>query len=180
MDLGKPDVLSFMEAAKKDTQERISKRAGTNCFEFDLRRLVDGNHGSSTHVKTDLACALCCAGRRRYQHEEETPEWFTGGPTSQNETIELRGFEREGEKTQKNRREREEEEEEAAEVDVNEFPEAEKAPPAAVNEAGDAKENANGVSVCSVKFCKLHCLKPYTFVYFLLACLIIILEWRAI
>ncbi|RUS75881.1 hypothetical protein EGW08_016370, partial [Elysia chlorotica] len=34
--------------------------------------------------------------RRRNYHEEKEPEWFTGGPTSQLETIELRGFEKEG------------------------------------------------------------------------------------
>ncbi len=27
------------------------------------------------------------------RHEEEEPEWFSGGPTSQSDTIELRGFE---------------------------------------------------------------------------------------
>lgn len=34
--------------------------------------------------------------RRRYNdrsHANEEPEWFSGGPTSQNDTIELRGFE---------------------------------------------------------------------------------------
>lgn len=31
-------------------------------------------------------------GRRQYRNCEE-PEWFSGGPTSQNDTIELRGFE---------------------------------------------------------------------------------------
>lgn len=31
-------------------------------------------------------------GRRQYRNAEE-PEWFSGGPTSQNDTIELRGFE---------------------------------------------------------------------------------------
>ncbi|XP_059171703.1 uncharacterized protein LOC131952835 isoform X2 [Physella acuta] len=35
--------------------------------------------------------------RRNYKDEEKEPEWFTGGPTSQTDTIELRGFEREGE-----------------------------------------------------------------------------------
>ncbi|XP_021371115.1 nuclear receptor coactivator 6-like isoform X2 [Mizuhopecten yessoensis] len=38
------------------------------------------------------------SGRRRdYRHEDE-PEWFTEGPSSQLDTIELRGFEREKEK----------------------------------------------------------------------------------
>ena len=36
------------------------------------------------------------ARRRNYREEEKEPEWFTGGPTSQMETIELRGFEKEG------------------------------------------------------------------------------------
>ena len=31
-------------------------------------------------------------GRYR-RHEEEEPEWFSSGPTSQSDTIELRGFE---------------------------------------------------------------------------------------
>ena len=31
-------------------------------------------------------------GRYRH-HEEEEPEWFSSGPTSQSDTIELRGFE---------------------------------------------------------------------------------------
>lgn len=34
-------------------------------------------------------------GRRQYRNAEE-PEWFSGGPTSQNDTIELRGFEEYG------------------------------------------------------------------------------------
>lgn len=31
--------------------------------------------------------------RRQYNDRNEEPEWFSGGPTSQNDTIELRGFE---------------------------------------------------------------------------------------
>lgn len=112
---------------------------------------------------------LCCSGRRRYHHEEETPEWFTGGPTSQNETIELRGFEREGERARKNRQE--EEEEEAAEVDANEYPEEEKAPPAAVNEAGDAKEKANGALLSPRSFCQLLHLHIVLFVSLIFLCL---------
>ncbi|KAH9489343.1 hypothetical protein Btru_051681 [Bulinus truncatus] len=38
--------------------------------------------------------------RRNFGREEKEPEWFTGGPTSQNDTIELRGFEREQENDQ--------------------------------------------------------------------------------
>lgn len=30
--------------------------------------------------------------RRHYNDRNEEPEWFSGGPTSQNDTIELRGF----------------------------------------------------------------------------------------
>lgn len=30
----------------------------------------------------------------RRNHKEEEPEWFTGGPTSQHDTIELRGFDK--------------------------------------------------------------------------------------
>lgn len=36
--------------------------------------------------------------RRRYNDRSNTceePEWFSGGPTSQNDTIELRGFDQE-------------------------------------------------------------------------------------
>lgn len=32
-------------------------------------------------------------GRRNQYRNAEEPEWFSGGPTSQNDTIELRGFE---------------------------------------------------------------------------------------
>lgn len=32
-------------------------------------------------------------GYRRQDSHEEEPEWFTGGPSSQNEVIELHGFE---------------------------------------------------------------------------------------
>lgn len=36
-------------------------------------------------------------GRRQYNDRNaEEPEWFSGGPTSQNDTIELRGFEEYG------------------------------------------------------------------------------------
>ncbi|BFZ04655.1 hypothetical protein BsWGS_07696 [Bradybaena similaris] len=34
--------------------------------------------------------------RNNYRDEEKEPEWFTGGPSSQTDTIELRGFDREG------------------------------------------------------------------------------------
>merc|ERR1740131_466871 len=37
-----------------------------------------------------------------HRHEEEEPEWFTGGPTSQNEFIELVGFEEAEENAQNN------------------------------------------------------------------------------
>jgi len=37
----------------------------------------------------------------RNHADEEEPEWFTGGPTSQNDTIELRGFEKNEEKKPK-------------------------------------------------------------------------------
>ena len=32
--------------------------------------------------------------RYHHRHEEEAPEWFTEGPSSQSETIELRGFDK--------------------------------------------------------------------------------------
>ncbi|KAL0266373.1 UNVERIFIED_CONTAM: hypothetical protein PYX00_008932 [Menopon gallinae] len=41
------------------------------------------------------------ADRRRYESEE--PEWFSGGPTSQHDTIELRGFEDTGEVNNRNK-----------------------------------------------------------------------------
>lgn len=46
-------------------------------------------------------------GGRRYHDDDvnEEPEWFTSGPESQNETIELRGFEKTPEKHQKSSRE---------------------------------------------------------------------------
>lgn len=36
--------------------------------------------------------------RRKNHDEDDTPEWFHGGPTSQHDTIELRGFEEEQER----------------------------------------------------------------------------------
>lgn len=33
--------------------------------------------------------------RRKNHEEDDTPEWFHGGPTSQHDTIELRGFDEE-------------------------------------------------------------------------------------
>ena len=40
---------------------------------------------------------VCCVGRRRdmrrHPSQEEEPEWFTGGPSSQSDTIELISFE---------------------------------------------------------------------------------------
>lgn len=44
-----------------------------------------GNHGDYNFKSNDDR-------GRRYRNAEE-PEWFSGGPTSQNDTIELRGFE---------------------------------------------------------------------------------------
>ncbi len=35
---------------------------------------------------------------RRNKNEDETPEWFHDGPTSQHDTIELRGFDEERDK----------------------------------------------------------------------------------
>ncbi|KAK7087352.1 eukaryotic translation initiation factor 4E transporter-like isoform X2 [Littorina saxatilis] len=81
-------------------------------------------------------------GRHRYQREEETPEWFTGGPTSQSDTIELHGFEREG-NTRARRRQEEEEEEEEGE-NGGEYADDEKASHPTVNEAGDAQHNSHG------------------------------------
>ena len=83
---------------------------------------------------------LCQSGRRRYQHEEETPEWFTEGPTSQADTIELRGFERRGEKARK-KQQQEEGEEAALETEEGGGVEAPHHP--LVNEAGDA-QNSHG------------------------------------
>ncbi len=48
----------------------------------------------------------------RHDNREEEPEWFTGGPSSQSETIELRGFDDHREETV--------EEEEPAEEEVEE------------------------------------------------------------
>ncbi|XP_076472828.1 uncharacterized protein LOC143302173 isoform X2 [Babylonia areolata] len=93
-------------------------------------------------------------GRRRHV-EEETPEWFTGGPTSQTETIELRGFEREGgHKSHRNHKEPEEEEEEGGVeeevVDTEmEYHAEEKPTPAEVDEAGDARDGAGGQGECN-------------------------------
>lgn len=85
-------------------------------------------------------------GRRRYPHEEETPEWFTGGPTSRNETIELRGFE--NKTSEKRRRQQDEEDEQemvhGEEDDVGEYAAEEDSQSDAVNETGDAKESTNG------------------------------------
>lgn len=36
--------------------------------------------------------------RRQYNDRNEEPEWFSGGPTSQNDTIELRGFDDSGQR----------------------------------------------------------------------------------
>ena len=44
-----------------------------------------------------INCWILFLGRRRQYHEEKEPEWFSCGPTSQNDTIELRGFEKESE-----------------------------------------------------------------------------------
>lgn len=47
---------------------------------------------------------------------EDEPEWFTGGPTSQNDTIELRGFEKpEDKKNRKGNRQRREEDDDMVE-----------------------------------------------------------------
>ena len=97
------------------------------------------------------ACCVCVSDRRRNHQEEETPEWFTGGPTSQADTIELRGFEREGEKSKKTQREEEEYEEieveEEAEVEgqVNEYSKDEKLRPTPVDGTGDAKKESSGI-----------------------------------
>ena len=42
--------------------------------------------------------------RRNYREEEKEPEWFTEGPTSQDDRIELRGFEKLGESEKDNPR----------------------------------------------------------------------------
>ena len=41
-----------------------------------------------------MTCTTFVLDLGRYRrHEEEEPEWFSSGPTSQSDTIELRGFE---------------------------------------------------------------------------------------
>lgn len=41
-------------------------------------------------------CFIWCSARRRNNNrEEKEPEWYTGGPTSQTDVIELRGFDHE-------------------------------------------------------------------------------------
>jgi len=40
------------------------------------------------------AFRLCTDHHRRSSHREEEPEWFSGGPVSKSDTIELHGFER--------------------------------------------------------------------------------------
>lgn len=44
--------------------------------------------------------------RRQYHDRNEEPEWFSGGPTSQNDTIELRGFDTEFRQSSPNGRDR--------------------------------------------------------------------------
>ena len=48
-------------------------------------------------------------GRQYSRPEEQTPEWFTEGPSSQNETIDLHGFEKPAEDTEKQNKRKEQE-----------------------------------------------------------------------
>ncbi|PVD31744.1 hypothetical protein C0Q70_07162 [Pomacea canaliculata] len=91
-------------------------------------------------------------GRRRYNsHEEaEAPEWYTGGPTSQTDTIELRGFERKGHSSdwvlEEEREEDGKEGKQPMEDDEEEETENGKKGKL-VNAAGDAKANGPLVKV---------------------------------
>nr|KAG5691107.1 hypothetical protein BaRGS_030915 [Batillaria attramentaria] len=80
------------------------------------RRFEDRSDRFRRSDSRDFGDKMAERGRRRYNnHEDETPEWFTGGPTSQNDTIELRGFERDRERdTHLEEEEYEEEEEKPA------------------------------------------------------------------
>ena len=48
-------------------------------------------------LKIDSLCNVCVGsrGHRNHGHHEEEPEWFTAGPTSKTDTIELCGFDKE-------------------------------------------------------------------------------------
>ncbi|CAG0914100.1 unnamed protein product [Notodromas monacha] len=73
-------------------------------FPRDRQEAADGrdfqrpSHHDSQHGRYDNH-----RHHNRYHHAEEEPEWFTGGPTSQNETIELHGFDDEVEQLGKNK-----------------------------------------------------------------------------
>ena len=71
---------------------------------------------------------MCRADSRRDRHDshkEEEPEWFSAGPVSKNDTIELHGFEK-LEKKNKQKKQKQEERVEPRVVEVEE--EEEKGP----------------------------------------------------
>ena len=57
---------------------------------------------------------------RRQHSQEEEPEWFSSGPTSQNDTIELRGFEPPPEERVQEEKQQEDEQQEQEAAEQNE------------------------------------------------------------
>ncbi|XP_046582774.1 LOW QUALITY PROTEIN: eukaryotic translation initiation factor 4E transporter-like [Haliotis rubra] len=82
----------------RDRYDRDDRRGTGNSTERTFER-SDRYHGSSydnSRSNYNRFSRDNRGNRRRYVEEEE-PEWFSAGPTSQSDTIELRGFEKEPE-----------------------------------------------------------------------------------
>ncbi|XP_015785233.1 eukaryotic translation initiation factor 4E transporter [Tetranychus urticae] len=92
--LNQRDKSNLEWSKSRDREEEIENRRSN-------LRYTNGNSNNSGRYDYDRRSSM---NNRRYghhdrrdsrNHEEEEPEWFTGGPTSQHDTIELKGFEEE-------------------------------------------------------------------------------------
>jgi len=71
----KDDFSSFRGLRERDRDERFDRRSFGREFERNDKERRGGQ------------------GNRYGRHKDDEPEWFSGGPTSQHDTIELHGFE---------------------------------------------------------------------------------------
>ncbi|XP_053214301.1 putative uncharacterized protein DDB_G0271606 [Panonychus citri] len=93
------DNKSTLEWSKSREEEIENRRSNMR-----YNTTNNSNNNNAGRYDYDRRSSMHNNNNRRYghqdrrdhrHHEEEEPEWFTGGPTSQHDTIELKGFEEE-------------------------------------------------------------------------------------
>uniref|UniRef100_A0AAR5Q152 Eukaryotic translation initiation factor 4E transporter-like n=1 Tax=Dendroctonus ponderosae TaxID=77166 RepID=A0AAR5Q152_DENPD len=94
-DLSEPDFNFTRGASHSRNNEREDKFGDRGMREenkFGERRSFGRGEMDNSKDKEGRRNTRYSESRRRYADKEDEPEWFSSGPISQNDTIELRGF----------------------------------------------------------------------------------------